>query len=233
MSEETKAERLQDIQHYVSDTMSDMNDDVLVSYHLTSIYDHSALDAFSKVVQKLVPQLPTLNNLLDMLISSCSIDKSYLVDVVTKLYIATDSNPVDAHSYELCSDLVDVVIDVSYIYGMSPETGVFQPYDEKSTSAIRLTSGMVLYLREVRSNSRFLLREVYICVIIHRLVVIWHWFVYCAMSTLQSVLNWITTSTVLETASRKFWRKVRMKSVIHCQLLKERTCWIVLVDHHK
>ena len=91
--------------------------------------DHSALEAFSKVVQKLVPQLPTLNNLLDMLISSCVMEKSYLVDVVTKLYIATDSNPVDAHTYELCSDLIDVVIDVSYIYGMSRETGVFQPYD--------------------------------------------------------------------------------------------------------
>ena len=39
---------------------------------------------------------------------SCSIDKSYLVDVVTKLYIATDSNPVDVRTYELCSDLVDV-----------------------------------------------------------------------------------------------------------------------------
>lgn len=151
MSEETKAERQQDIQHYVSSELADTNDDVLVSYYLTSIYDHSALEAFSKVVQKLVAQLPTLNNLLDMLISSCSLEKSYLIDVVTKLYIATDSNPVDAHTYELCSDLVDVVIDVSYIYGMSRETGVFQPYDDKSTSAIRLTSGMVLYLREVSS----------------------------------------------------------------------------------
>ena len=50
---------------------------------------------------------------------SCAIDKSYLLDVFTKLYIATDSNPVDSHTYELCSDLVDVVIDVSYIYGLS------------------------------------------------------------------------------------------------------------------
>lgn len=149
MSEETKAERQQDIQHYVSSELNDGSDEILVSYYLTSIYDHSALEAFSKVVQKLVPQLPTLNNLLDMLISSCVMEKSYLVDVVTKLYIATDSNPVDAHTYELCSDLIDVVIDVSYIYGMSRETGVFQPYDDKSTSAIRLTNGMVLYLREV------------------------------------------------------------------------------------
>jgi len=169
MSEETKAERQQGIQHYVSGELGETNGDVLVSYYLTSIYDHSALEALSKVVQKLVPQLPTLNNLLDILISSCNIDKSYLVDVVTKLYIATDSNPVDVHTYELCSDLVDVVVDVSYIYGVKvienkdgrddkdkdADGGSAAPlvrsvpYDSKSTAAIRLNSGMVLYLRYV------------------------------------------------------------------------------------
>ncbi len=77
------------------------------------------------------------------------IDKSYLLDVFTKLYIATDSNPVDGHTYELCSDLVDVVIDVSCIYGLSPEDGAAIPYDNESSSAVRLNSGMVLYLREV------------------------------------------------------------------------------------
>jgi Ras-related GTP-binding protein C/D len=80
---------------------------------------------------------------------SCVIDKSYLLDVFTKLYIATDSNPVDGHTYELCSDLVDVVIDVSCIYGLSPEDGAAIPYDNESSSAVRLNSGMVLYLREV------------------------------------------------------------------------------------
>ena len=39
------------------------------SFHLTSIYDHSIFEAFSKVVQKLIPQLPTLENLLNILIS--------------------------------------------------------------------------------------------------------------------------------------------------------------------
>ena len=150
MSEETKSERQTDIQHYVSSELSDISNNVLLSFYLTSIYDHSALEAFSKVVQKLVPQLPTLNNLLDILIASSNISKSYLVDVVTKLYIATDSDPGDGATYELCSDLVDVVIDVSYIYGVNKE-GATVPYDERSCSATRLNSGMVLYLREVSS----------------------------------------------------------------------------------
>ena len=178
MTEETKAERQQGVQHYISSELSESNGDVLVSYHLTSIYDHSTLEAFSKVVQKLVPELPTLNNLLDSLISSSNVEKSYLVDVKTKLYIATDSSPVDVHTYELCADLVDVVIDVSYIYGVKSidqninyneidnsnqmgngllEGGQYllnanlnmTPYDQSSASAIKLNNGMVLYLREV------------------------------------------------------------------------------------
>ena len=44
-------------------------DQIHLSFHLTSIYDHSIFEAFSKVVQKLIPQLPTLENLLNVLIS--------------------------------------------------------------------------------------------------------------------------------------------------------------------
>lgn len=45
------------------------------------------------------------------------IEKAFLFDVVSKIYIATDSSPVDMQSYELCSDMIDVVIDISCIYG--------------------------------------------------------------------------------------------------------------------
>lgn len=96
------------------------------------------------MVQKLIPQLPTLENLLNIFISVCSplvsglevslsgllllppdflffqhsgIEKAFLFDVVSKIYIATDSSPVDMQSYELCCDMIDVVIDVSCIYG--------------------------------------------------------------------------------------------------------------------
>ncbi len=40
------------------------------------------------------------------------------------------------------------VVDVSYIYG-APDRKSVTAYDDKSTSAIRLNSGMVLNLRQV------------------------------------------------------------------------------------
>ena len=42
--------------------------EIHLSFHLTSIYDHSIFEAFSKVVQKLIEQeQPALENLLDIL----------------------------------------------------------------------------------------------------------------------------------------------------------------------
>ena len=46
--------------------------------------------------------------------------KAFLFDVISKIYIATDSAPVDIPEYEICSDFIDVVIDVSDIYGYIP-----------------------------------------------------------------------------------------------------------------
>ncbi|KAH8156581.1 hypothetical protein CIB48_g11664 [Xylaria polymorpha] len=43
--------------------------------------------------------------------------KAYLFDVTSKIYIATDSAPADMTSYEICSDYIDVIIDVTEVYG--------------------------------------------------------------------------------------------------------------------
>ncbi|CAM9668491.1 unnamed protein product, partial [Sphacelaria rigidula] len=44
-------------------------------------------------------------------------EKCFLFDVVSRIYLATDLNPVDMSSYELCCDMIDLVVDVSGIYG--------------------------------------------------------------------------------------------------------------------
>jgi Ras-related GTP-binding protein C/D len=48
------------------------------------------------------------------------IEKAFLFDVVSKIYIGTDMTPVDMLTYELCSDMIDVVLDVSSIYRCGP-----------------------------------------------------------------------------------------------------------------
>ena len=53
--------------------------------------------------------------MIDSLINNCKIEKAFLFDVVSKVYIATDSNPIEMKHYELCSELINVSIEVSYI----------------------------------------------------------------------------------------------------------------------
>lgn len=63
--------------------------------------------------------------------------------------MATDSNPFDMQTYELCSDVVDVVIDVSCIYGVEDQNPDSIAFDSMSSAVIRQNNGYVLYLREV------------------------------------------------------------------------------------
>ncbi|KAM8737659.1 ras-related GTP-binding protein D isoform 2-T2 [Acanthopagrus schlegelii] len=120
LSDDHKIEKQRDIHKRANDDLADAGlERIHLSFYLTSIYDHSIFEAFSKVVQKLIPQLPTLENLLNIFISNSGIEKAFLFDVVSKIYIATDSSPVDMQTYELCCDMIDVVIDISCIYGRS------------------------------------------------------------------------------------------------------------------
>lgn len=113
LSDDRKLEAQRDIHQRATDDLADAGlEGIHLSFYLTSIYDHSIFEAFSRVVQKLIPQLPTLENLLNILISVslslslsstlsfCSaplppsqnsgIEKAFLFDVVSKIYIATD-----------------------------------------------------------------------------------------------------------------------------------------------
>nr|CAG4645617.1 EOG090X08AZ [Lynceus sp. MCZ IZ 141354] len=149
LSDDHKIEAQRDIHQRANDDLSDAGfDTVNLSFHLTSIYDHSIFEAFSKVVQKLIPQLPTLENLLNIFVSNSGIEKAFLFDVVSKIYIATDSSPVDMQSYELCCDMLDVVVDISCIYGLK-EDGEGPAFDSQSLSTIKLNNSTILYLREV------------------------------------------------------------------------------------
>lgn len=72
LSDDYKIDIQRDIQQRVQDELSDAGyEDIQMSFYLTSIFDHSIFEAFSKVIQKLIPQLPTLENLLNIFCSVC------------------------------------------------------------------------------------------------------------------------------------------------------------------
>lgn len=94
----------------------------------------------------------------------------FLFDVVNKLYFATDSSPVSENVYELCADMIDVVVDVACIYdpvnlaeaaaasasgdladalAASSVAVAASDAGRCSLSMIKLANGTALYMREV------------------------------------------------------------------------------------
>ncbi|KAI9838083.1 MAG: GTP-binding protein gtr2 [Sarea resinae] len=162
LSEDYKADTFRDIIQRIQDELSDAGyENVPVNFYQTSIYDHSIFEAFSKVIQKLIPQLPTLESLLNSLCNNCRIEKAYLFDVLSKIYIATDTTPSDISSYEICSDYIDVIVDVSEIYGWDRpgkiENGEAEEEEDEdeelqnadAESIITLQNDSYIYLREI------------------------------------------------------------------------------------
>ncbi|KAI1164222.1 Gtr1/RagA G protein conserved region-domain-containing protein [Nemania serpens] len=123
LSDDYKLDIQRDITIRIQDELSDHGfENAPVTFHLTSIYNHSIFEAFSKVIQKLIPRLGILEAMLTNLCRTCRFEKAYLFDVTSKIYIATDSAPADMTSYEICSDYIDVIIDVTEVYGSWPRS---------------------------------------------------------------------------------------------------------------
>lgn len=143
-----------DFQREIRRELKDADINVNISFSLTSIYDHTIFEALSKIVQKLFPFVEHLIAMLDSLHSSCGVEKAFIFDIISKIFIATDSNPVDIAHYEICSELIDVLIDMSCIYGKDN-----LKFDEDSSTTIKLKKGennegeetgnTYLYLKEV------------------------------------------------------------------------------------
>ncbi|CAD6625094.1 CEI_1a_G0021300.mRNA.1.CDS.1 [Saccharomyces cerevisiae] len=158
LSEDFKVDAQRDIMQRTGEELLELGlDGVQVSFYLTSIFDHSIYEAFSRIVQKLIPELSFLENMLDNLIQHSKIEKAFLFDVNSKIYVSTDSNPVDIQMYEVCSEFIDVTIDLFDLYKApvlrnsqksSDKDNVINPRNELQNVS-QLVNGVIIYLRQM------------------------------------------------------------------------------------
>ncbi|KAI5951168.1 GTR2 [Candida jiufengensis] len=160
LSEDYRMDAQQDIMQRTGDELLDLGlEGVSVSFYLTSIFDHSIYEAFSRIVQRLIPDLPSLEHMLDNLVQHSNIDKVFLFDVNSKIYVATDSSPVDIQTYEVCAEFIDITIDLDDLYienekknpnkknGRVVEDNNDETKELKSIS--HLSNGSTLYLKQM------------------------------------------------------------------------------------
>ncbi|GAA6023630.1 hypothetical protein JCM10207_005092 [Rhodosporidiobolus poonsookiae] len=124
MSEDYRLDTLQNLRDRLTEELFDLSPELEsnmnVFYHLTSVFDTSIYEALSKVIQKLIPEQAMLERLLDLLCQQCSMDKAFLFETSSKIYIATDSAPLDNQTYVVCADYLDLVGDFTQLYDPTP-----------------------------------------------------------------------------------------------------------------
>lgn len=117
LTEEYRYDASREVRQRVQDEFSDVGlGGFNVGFHQTSIYDHSIFEAMSKILQKLLLQLESLEAMLNRLCSTCGMQKAFLFDTTSKLFIATDASPTFLPDYEACSDYLDVLVDLKALY---------------------------------------------------------------------------------------------------------------------
>ena len=152
LNEDFKLDTQRDIMQRIQDELLDLGiENVAINFYLTSIFDYTIYEAFSRITQKLILELPFIENLLDNFIMNChnSIEKIFLFDINSKIYISTDSSPVNILSYEVCSEFIDVTLDLRDLY----EDENPRKYKSKSLKAYsRLNNDFTIYMNEVFKN---------------------------------------------------------------------------------
>jgi Ras-related GTP-binding protein C/D len=145
-SEELRVEVQQAFQSQISQELSD-KEKWDFSIHLTSVYNPSILEAWSLVIQKLIPNQSVIVELLDSLVEACKMEKAFLFDAQTRLYLATDHNPVDHQTLTLCADSIDLALGFQSVYGNSAEESFSK--DHATSVKVKLSNNMVLYSKQV------------------------------------------------------------------------------------
>ncbi|EKM78080.1 hypothetical protein AGABI1DRAFT_101345 [Agaricus bisporus var. burnettii JB137-S8] len=117
LPEDDKVENFRQIQERVTDRLLDHDyEGVQPNFYLTSVYDHSLREAFSRVLHKLIDSLPYLEDMLNVFCANSQSPKAFLYDTKSRLYIATDASPVDSAAHHLCCDYLEMLTSFGSLY---------------------------------------------------------------------------------------------------------------------
>jgi len=94
-------------------SLEDDDIDYGIQVHATTAFspdDRSLWEATSKVLQRCMKETRQLENLLNLMVNKALVDRAYLFDVRTKLYIAMDNiNSSEQTMLDVCSGMIEMV----------------------------------------------------------------------------------------------------------------------------
>lgn len=122
-------------------------DPVHPTFHITSVFDESILEAFSAVARGLVAHAKQYETLLATLVSSSGLERALLIDPTSKLCLAADGQAIDAME-PLYRSALECAMDMCLLYSLSGAL-------EECSQTLTLANGDTLCLRQV--HNRFVL----------------------------------------------------------------------------
>lgn len=142
----------------------DLEHDVRLSFHITSILNCSINIAWSRVQIDLmnVEVLRSLEAICNGLCNSSKLEKIFLFDVPSKTYITADGSPFDEATFEVISDYLCFLIQFSGLYSninynkssssITTTTLSQENYNQYTSSTIRLAPDTTLAFHQVSAN---------------------------------------------------------------------------------
>lgn len=150
LSDDYKLDTLRDIQQRAMDELSDSSCMARLNFYLTSIYDHTIFEAFSKVLQKQMPELATLEKICDLFSLQTKSLKAFLFESNSKIVLAQDPSPNESTILEMASDLIDLFVDFAGIYASEPASPSAAG-GAGGGAVVKLSANLVLYYKTVQS----------------------------------------------------------------------------------
>ena len=97
-------------------------DEFKKNFFITSIYDSSLYEAFSTILQNIIPQNQNLSILIDLVRKNCNIDNAYLFDINNKFCLAYSSLSKKGNMFEICLNMINFAVEMSNIYDENDES---------------------------------------------------------------------------------------------------------------
>ena len=88
------------------------------NFFITSIFDTTLIEAFSAILQNMIPQNTNLSFLLEKFSKKCGVENAYIFDINNKfclakfIYLKKNTEIM----FELCVNMIDFVVEMAHIY---------------------------------------------------------------------------------------------------------------------
>jgi len=103
----------------------------------TSIYNSTMFEAFSNILQDLLPTNRNMSTLLQNLSQNCGFEKAYLIDLFNKIYLAFGDKAIDSDNFNMCSEFIELILGMVGLYSEDKKSNE-KIFDDNTDCSVKI-----------------------------------------------------------------------------------------------